>query len=145
MELRAFGTDGEPELIKAFGIIMFPQSCSAEVYKPFMQHVHIKDKLQALNIQQSVSKDFLSDIFGTQIATHFQMGLADAESEAAFTESLQRVKVKWNNLEKRVWESLIFTPGLPLQSRREYEVCSPCVEQVVKTLQACLPPTAVRT
>ena len=42
----------------------------------------------------------MSDIFGTRIATHFQMGLADAESEVAFTESLQRLKVKWNNLEK---------------------------------------------
>ena len=28
------------------------------------------------------------------------MGLANAESEAAFNESLQRLKVKWNNLEK---------------------------------------------
>ena len=69
------------------------------MHKPFT--TNIKDKLRALNIQQSVSKDFLSDIFDTQIATHFKMGLANAgESEAALTESLQRVKVKWSNLEK---------------------------------------------
>jgi len=97
VELRAFGTDGEPELIKAFGIC-FPKAVQLRCTNHLRQNV--KDKLRALNIQQSVSKEFLSDIFGTRIATHFQMGLADAKSEVAFTESLQRLKVKWNNLEK---------------------------------------------
>jgi len=68
---------------------MFPQSYSAEVHKPFM--TKCKDKLRALNIQQSVGKEFLIEIFGSRIyiANHFQMGLADAESEAAFNESLK--------------------------------------------------------
>lgn len=32
--------------------------------------------------------------------THFEAGIADAESESAFRQALHRVKAKWNNLER---------------------------------------------
>ena len=60
---------------------------------------NIKDKLRELNIPQHVSKEFLADIFGSRNATHFETGLADAESELVFVRSLEQVKAKWNNLE----------------------------------------------
>ena len=51
-------------------------------------------------MSQSVSKEILTDIFGAPIGTHFESGLADAQSEALFRKSLERLKPRWNNLEK---------------------------------------------
>ncbi len=96
VDLRAYGTDGEPELIKAFGIC-FPKAIHLRCTNHMRQN--IKEKLRALNIQESVSKEFLADIFGTWIGTHFEVGLADADSEASFAKSLEAVEAKWNNLE----------------------------------------------
>ena len=59
-----------------------------------------RKKLQSLNISQDVSREFLADIFGAQIGTYFEAGLADAESESSFATSLEGVKVRRNNLEK---------------------------------------------
>lgn len=81
VDLRAYGTDGEPELIKAFGIC-FPKA----VHLRCTNHLrrNIKEKLHELNIPQSVSKEFLADVFGTRTGTHFESGLADAESNKSF-------------------------------------------------------------
>ena len=57
---------------------------------------NVKNKLHNLNVSQNVSKEILADIFGT----HFESGLADAQSEAVFKKSLERLKARWNNLEK---------------------------------------------
>ena len=95
--LKAFGTDGESELIKAFQMC-FPNAVHLRCTNHLRQNV--KDKLRDLNVSQSVSKEILADIFGTRIGTHFESGLADAQSEALFRKSLDRLKVRWNNLEK---------------------------------------------
>jgi len=42
----------------------------------------------------------LADIFGRQISSHFESGLADAASESAFAKGLEHLKSKWNNLER---------------------------------------------
>lgn len=94
--LKAYGTDGEPELIKAFSIC-FPKAVHLRCTNHIRQN--IKDKLRQLSIPQHVSKEILADIFGTKIGTQFESGLADAESELIFTRSLEQVKAKWNNLE----------------------------------------------
>jgi len=75
VNLKAFGTDGEPELIKAFQI-SFPRAVHLRCTNHIRQNV--KDKLRTLNIPQSVSKEFLADIFGTRIGTHFEASLVDA-------------------------------------------------------------------
>ena len=95
--LKAFGTDGESELIKAFQMC-FPKAVHLRCTNHLRQNV--KDKLHNLNVSQSVSKEILADIFGTRIGTHFESGLADAQSEAVFKKSLERLKARWNNLEK---------------------------------------------
>ena len=94
--LKAYGTDGEPELIKAFSMC-FPKAIHLRCTNHMRQN--IKEKLRELNIPQHVSKETLADIFGSRNATHFEVGLADAQSEMIFTRSLEQVKAKWNNLE----------------------------------------------
>ena len=75
VHLRAFGTDGESELIKAF------HTCFLHaVHLRCMNHLcqNIKEKLHGLKIQ-NVWKD-LSDILRVQIGTHFERGLVDSHS-----------------------------------------------------------------
>jgi len=45
-----------------------------------------------LNISQQISKEFLAQIFGCQIGTHFE---ADDKSKS---KGLQKVQAKWNTL-----------------------------------------------
>ena len=94
--LRSYGSDGEPELIKTFSVC-FPNAvqlrCSNHI-----RH-NIKEKLHMLNIPQGATKEFLADIFGRQIGTHFEAGLVDSESELTFNRSLEAVMAKWDNLE----------------------------------------------
>ena len=59
-KLKAFGTDGEPELIKAFHVC-FPQATHLRCTNHLRQNV--KDKLLSLGVSQSVSSEFLADIF----------------------------------------------------------------------------------
>ena len=87
--LKAYGKDGEPELIKAFSIC-FPKAIHLRCTNHMRQN--IKEKLRELNIPQHVSKETLADIFGSRNATHFEVGLADAQSEMIFTRSLEQVK-----------------------------------------------------
>ena len=96
-KLKSFGTDGEPELIKAFNVC-FPQATHLRCTNHLRQN--IKDKLRSLSISQSVSSEFLADIFGIQKGRKFEHGLIDANSEASFDKSLEHLKHRWNNLEK---------------------------------------------
>ena len=97
VNLKAYGTDGEPELIKAFSVC-FPHAvhlrCTIHMRK------NVKDKLRSLSVPQSVASEFLDDIFGKQTGSHFEAGLIDAESEASFRTALSNVQCRWNNLER---------------------------------------------
>ena len=95
--LKSFGTDGEPELIKAFEVC-FPSAIHLRCTNHIRQNV--KEKLSALGIPQSAYKEFLNDIFGVQRGSHFEAGLIDASSEASFMKAMSYLKEKWNNLEK---------------------------------------------
>ena len=97
VNLKAFGTDGEPELIKAFGVC-FPHAVHLRCTIHMRQNV--KDKLRSLSVPQSVASEFLDDIFGKQTGSHFEAGLVDAESEASFRTALSNVQCRWNNLER---------------------------------------------
>ena len=91
VNLKLFGTDGEPELIKAFSIC-FPKVVHLTCTNHLRQN--IKDKLRSLNIPQTVWKEFLADIFGKKVGTHFEHGLVDSLSEAAIGLALESVKEK---------------------------------------------------
>ena len=97
VNLKAFGTDGEPELIKAFKVCF-----SNAVHLRCMNHMrqNVKDKLRSLCIPQGVMTDFLDDIFGKKVSSHFEAGLVDAKSESEFRAALGRLKYRWNNLER---------------------------------------------
>ena len=96
-KLRAFGTDGEFQLIRAFSVT-FPKA----VHLRCMNHIrqNVKDKLRALGIPQTAWKEFLADVFGVQKGSHFEMGLVDAHSGDSFWEALHSLEERWNNLEK---------------------------------------------
>ena len=83
-EINSFGTDGEPQLIKAFKVC-FPQAVHLRCVNHMKQNV--KDKLHSLSIPQNLWKDFLGDIFGQQTGTHYEKGMADLESADLFSKS----------------------------------------------------------
>lgn len=107
VSIKAFGTDGEPELIKAFKTVF-----TAATHLRCFNHIrrNIKDKLASLNIPQKVAKEFIQDIFGCQVGSHFECGLLDLESEVAFQRALKQLEYRWNNLEKSGATSPQFHP-----------------------------------
>ena len=95
--LKAFGTDGEPELIKAFRLL-FPKAAHLRCTNHLRQN--IKDKLRDLNCStQSVCNEILADIFGRRVGSHFESGLVDSDSSSSFNKALKVLEPKWNNLE----------------------------------------------
>jgi len=95
--IKAFGTDGEPELIKAFHCA-FPNAVHLRCTNHLRQN--IKDKLRSLGLSQELSKDIVADIFGRRIGVHFEKGLVDAEDKKLFQAYLKLIKQKWNNIER---------------------------------------------
>jgi hypothetical protein len=53
---------------------------------------NIKEKLVALKIPQTVITEFIADIFGKQVDSHFEIGLIDSQSTSAFWNSLHKMK-----------------------------------------------------
>ncbi len=142
VNLRAYGTDGEPELIKAFGIC-FPKAVHLRCTNHMRQN--IKEKLRTLNIPQSVSKEFLADIFGTRIGSHFEAGLADADSEASFAKSLKQVEAKWNNLEMSCNPSEAAPQFHAWFCRYKAEEIAKCVLPKARRQAGCVDPTSFFT
>jgi len=70
VNLRAYGIDGEPELITVFRIC-FPNAVHLRCINHLRQN--IKNKLRSLNIPWSLGKEFLADIFGKQAGSHLSM------------------------------------------------------------------------
>ena len=96
--LRAFGTDGEPELIKAFRLL-FPNAVHLRCTNHLRQN--IKHKLHELNCSaQSVCSEFLADVFGKKVGSHLEAGLVDLDSPSSFDKALKALQPKWNNLER---------------------------------------------
>lgn len=97
VNLKAFGTDGEGELIKSFSIA-FPKA----VHLRCMNHLrqNVKDKLRDLRFPNNISKEFLVDIFGCKTGSHLEIGLVDAASDDSFWNALENLQEKWSNLER---------------------------------------------
>ena len=96
-EIKAFGSDGEPELIKAFSLA-FRDAVQLRCFSHFRQN--IKDKLREIGMHESATKTILDDIFGRQIGSHFEEGLVDAEKEKTFWSMLDSLEIEWSNLER---------------------------------------------
>ena len=96
-EIKAFGSDGEPELIKAFSVA-FRDAVQLCCFSHFRQN--IKDKLQEIGMHESATKTILDNIFGRQIGSHFEEGLVDAEEEKTFWSMLDSLEIEWSNLER---------------------------------------------
>ena len=94
--IRAFGTDGEEALIKAFGHEFgFSQhlTCFIHVRR------NIKDKLNECHISANVAKVVLDDIFGQHLGATFNEGLVDSSDSDDFRCKLESLLSKWHNLE----------------------------------------------
>ena len=96
-EIKAFGSNGEPELIKAFSLA-FRDAVQLRCFSHFQQN--IKDKLREIGMHESATKTILDDIFGRQIGSHFEEGLVDAEEEKTFWSMLDSLEIEWSNLER---------------------------------------------
>ena len=96
-EVIAFGSDGKPELIKAFNLA-FQNAVQLRCFIHFRKN--FKDKLKEIGMPQSATKKIVEDIFGRQIGSHFDEGLVGAEEEVSFWAMLNSLETEWNNLEK---------------------------------------------
>ena len=113
--LKSYGTDGEPELIKAFECC-FPNAVHLRCTNHFRQN--IKEKLSALGVSQCVHKEFISDIFGIQRGSHFEAGLIDADSEASFVILLRIAGIIWRKVAScKMWilSFMSIFPSIKLQ------------------------------
>ena len=97
VSLKSFGTDGEPQLIKAFQVV-FPGAVHLRCVNHLRQNV--KDKLHNLSLPQSAWNTFLGDIFGQQVGSVYESGLVDAKSCGDFEAGVLKVKNRWDNLER---------------------------------------------
>ena len=93
-KIKAFDTDGESELLRAFQIA-FPDAVHLRCTNHLRQN--IKDKLNAIGMHGACMKHILADIFGAQIGSHFKYGLVDATSKEVFYSQLNSLEGKWNN------------------------------------------------
>lgn len=96
INLKAFGTDGEAEMIKALEI-SFPKAVHLRCTNHLRQN--IKDKLRSLSLPPSVSQEIIADIFGKRVGSHFEAGLVDAESEALFAKMQKHDGIIWKKLQ----------------------------------------------
>ena len=96
VNIKSFGTDGEPELIKAFKTVF-----SNTIHLRCANHLrrNVKDKLNALKLQ-SIVNEIIADIFGKQVGSNFESGLVEADSAETFWKLLSRLQERRNNLER---------------------------------------------
>ena len=94
--MRAFGTDGEVALFKAFSHEFgFSQhlTCFIHVRR------NIKDKLNECSVPSVLVKQVLDDIFGHRFGDVFEEGLVDSRDNDDFQIKLSSLLVKWSSFE----------------------------------------------
>ena len=100
--IRAFGTDGEEALIKAFGhefgFSQHFRTCFIHVRRNFVKFLR---KLNECHISANVAKVVLDDIFGQHLGATFNEGLVDSSDSDDFRCKLESLLSKWHNLMKQ--------------------------------------------
>ena len=91
-ELRAFGTDGEEELYRAFSA-QFPGATHLRCFLHFRDNC--KAKLQQLGVTGDAFHDIIQDILGSFIRG--KRGLVDSADAVEFHALLQSLKEKWES------------------------------------------------
>ena len=97
--IRAFGTDGEQELYKAFKM-QLPNAIHLRCFRHF--RTNLTDKLTKLGIPSSVTKEFLQDVFGKTIGEVHEAGLVDSVSAEEFDAKLEAYHEIWDKRESAV-------------------------------------------
>ena len=92
--LKAFGTDGEIALERAF-MTTFTKAIHLRCFLHFRGN--IEQKLRDLSIPSTVSKEIVKDIMGCP--SRLELGLVDAQDSAQFDEMLLSLEKRWNEFE----------------------------------------------
>ena len=100
--IRAFETDDEANLYNAFKD-EYPNA------HHLLRSIHfknnIKDYLHKIGVDEANVRLILSDLFGQQIGTRFEEGIADAENEVDFEERLGSLRDIWEyRLGRKGWQ-----------------------------------------
>ena len=94
--LRAFGTDGEEALYRAFQH-EFPASVHLQCFIHMRRN--IKEKLHELRVGESTAQIMLGDIFGRQVELQRMDGLVDAESLEEFDQGVDCLCERWKQFD----------------------------------------------
>ena len=95
-DIRAFGTDSEVELYKAFKLQLL-NAIHLLCFHHF--RANISAKLASLCIPPSMAKKFIHDIFGKMTGDVHESGLVDAASAKEFDEKREACGVVWDGRE----------------------------------------------
>ena len=93
----AVGTDGDKNLTEALGH-NFPRAIQLRCFVHFKKNV--QEKLRDLGIPCSVAKEFLNDIFGSNVGSCRLEGLVDVSSLEDFEVKLANLEDSWNARER---------------------------------------------
>ena len=96
--IQASGTDGEKALADAFGHkYQYASRLSCFIHC----RRNIKQQLRDRHFPDAAIKSVLEDIFGVQQDEIFAEGLVDCTSDSEFSEKLQVLEKRWNDIEAR--------------------------------------------
>ena len=94
--IRAFGTDDEQALIKAFrDEFAFSQHLTCFIHV----HRNIKDKLNECHVPSHISMLICDDVFGRQVGDVFEEGLVDSLHSGDFKRKFESLFAKWSDME----------------------------------------------
>jgi hypothetical protein len=96
--IRAVGTDGEKPLYNAM-MSVFPYPVHLRCFLHFRKNNDTK--LRSLNFPQETIREILRDIFGLHLESETQVGLVDSANESDFRAKLEKLKPRWDELERQ--------------------------------------------
>ena len=97
--IRAFGSDGEVELYRAFKL-QLPHAVHLRCFRHF--RANLDAKLTSLKFPSSAITEFMKDVFGQTTEEVHEAGLVDATSPEMFDQKLEELHVVWDKREKLV-------------------------------------------
>ena len=94
--IKAFGSDGEVELYRAFKL-QLPNAIHLRCFRHFRSN--LAAKLSSLGMPSATIKEFMKDVFGQTIEGVHEVGLVDARSRDDFDEKLKALHAQWDKRE----------------------------------------------
>ena len=95
--IKAFGSNGEVELYKAFKL-QLPNAVHLRCFRHFRSN--LVTKLTSLGMTSTTIKQFMRDVFGQTTEGVHEPGLVDSISKEVFDKKLEVLHAKWDKREK---------------------------------------------